>query len=120
MKTETPKQRKIRYQKEKARDLIRWSYITFKANAKRRGKAFSITLDEFREFCYNTSLLTNRGVKSTSYTIDRINNDYGYHTGNIQKMELGHNVKKRFEYDYHSKRVSYQHVNNLILDEYPF
>lgn len=120
MYKESKSERRERYAKEKARDLIGWAYRTLKANAKRRGKMFTITLDEFKEFCFETEILTTRGTKSKSHSIDRIDDRFGYHIGNIQKMELGHNVKKRFNYDWSDKSCSYSEVKQINPDEYPF
>lgn len=115
--------RKCRYNKEKTTDLVAWSYRTLKANAKRRGKMFTITLDEFRDFCYETQLLTNRGTKSTSYTVDRIDNRYGYHIGNIQKLTNAENARKKdkiLNYDYENKTATVTEKLVLTNDEYPF
>lgn len=115
--------RKCRYKKEKETDLVAWSYRTLKANAKRRGKAFSLTLDEFRDFCYETQLLTNRGTKSTSYTVDRKDNRYGYHVGNIQKLTNSENAKKKdkiLTYDYETKTATIREKLVFTDEENPF
>lgn len=65
---------------------IRAAYHTLKYNARRRGKEFTLTLEQFTEFAVETKLLTKRGVKATSYTIDRIDTSKGYTMDNIQVM----------------------------------
>lgn len=114
--------RKCRYAREKEIDLIGWSYRTLKANAKRRKKDFTLTLDEFKKFCYETNLLTNRGTKSTSYTVDRIDNNKGYHIYNIQVLTNADNVKKEkiLNYDWKSKTASIKEKLVLTESDYPF
>lgn len=87
--------RQCRYQLEKDKDLVAWSYRCLKANSKRRGKDFTLTLDEFRQFCYETHLMVNRGKKSTSFSVDRIDNSKGYSIDNIQVLTLSQNTQKR-------------------------
>jgi DNA-directed RNA polymerase subunit M/transcription elongation factor TFIIS len=113
--------RKCRYAKEKE-NLIAWSYRTLKSNAKRRGKAFSLTLAEFADFCYETSLLTTRGTKSTSFTVDRIRNEFGYHVGNIQRMTNSENIKKEkvLNYDYQTKTGFVRPREIINPEDYPF
>ena len=113
--------RKCRYAKEK-QNLIAWSYRTLKANAKRRGKAFSLTLNDFAFFCYETNLLTTRGTKSTSFTVDRISDQYGYHVGNIQLLTNSDNVKKSktLAYDYQTKTAVVRPRLILTDGDYPF
>ena len=113
--------RKCRYLKEK-QNLIAWSYRTLKSNAKRRGKAFSLTLEDFTMFCYETALLTKLGTKSTSFTVDRIKNEYGYHAGNIQVLTNADNTKKEkiLNYDWQTKTGTVTPKLILNDEDYPF
>ncbi|WP_338731744.1 hypothetical protein [Mangrovimonas cancribranchiae] len=68
-------------------------YNQFKQNAKRRGKAFSITFKQFCEFCDKTGYLKN-GLRGFNATIDRKDNTKGYHIDNIQLLTLRQNISK--------------------------
>lgn len=75
-------------------DPVGTRYTQFKGNAKRRGKAFSITLNEFREFCSDTGYLIQKGKRGRHATIDRINNNLGYSIDNIQLLTNKQNASK--------------------------
>ena len=61
-------------------------------NAKRRGKEFSLTFDEFKSFCYKTSYDKLRGLKAEALSIDRINPNMGYSFDNIRAITFSENV----------------------------
>lgn len=73
---------------------MRAAYCNLRTNAKRRGKEFDLTFEQFSQFCIESDYIRGKGKKSTSYSIDRINNDGGYTIDNIAVMELGHNSRK--------------------------
>lgn len=73
----------------------RYAYRHLKANAKRRGKEFSLTLEQFTAFAIETQYLDKRGKTATSYTIDRIDPTRGYHADNIQVLTNRENVQKQ-------------------------
>jgi len=80
---------------------IRYAYRHLKANAKRRGKPFDLTLDEFTDFAQRTEYATKRGRTATSYHIDRIDPHQGYTASNIQVLTNRENVlKQRVESDW--------------------
>jgi hypothetical protein len=81
-----------RYQKEK--NFLVYSYSYLKQNAKRRGKSFSLTLDQFKEFCNMTGYLMLKGKLKKSASIDRIDNSKGYSFDNIQVLTLSQNSAK--------------------------
>lgn len=62
-------------------------------NAKRRGHECTLTVEEFKAFCEETGYLETRGRMSGCMSIDRINQDEGYHFDNIQIMEVGENSR---------------------------
>ena len=66
-----------------------------RGNAKRRGKEFNLTLEEFRKFCKETNYLEFKGKTASSASIDRIRAWEGYHKDNIQILTLSDNVKKQ-------------------------
>lgn len=59
--------------------------------AKQRGIPFTITLQEFEEFCAKTGYIEKRGHHPGGLTIDRKDHDKGYHIWNIQIMEFVEN-----------------------------
>lgn len=69
-------------------------YVNFKGNAKRRQKEFTITLDQFRGFCNKTGYIITKGMRGRTCTIDRINNNEGYHIDNIQILSMSKNIEK--------------------------
>lgn len=78
----------------KERDKVYDRYANFKRNALRRGKEFTITLDEFRFFCQRTGYIINKGYRGMNATIDRRCNIHGYHIWNIQILTLSQNSRK--------------------------
>ena len=81
---------------------MRSAYIVKKANAKREAikkgipfeKYWGLTFEQFEKFAIKTKLLTKRGKKPDSYSIDRRNALHGYFDWNIQCMEFGDNCAK--------------------------
>ncbi len=69
-------------------------YFNFRGNAKRRGKEFSITLLEFRNFCEETGYIVAKGMRGSRCSIDRIDNAKGYHIDNIQILSMRKNLEK--------------------------
>jgi len=71
-----------------------------KSNAKRRGKFFDLTLEQFKTFCIDTGYMAGKGKKATSLSIDRIDVEKGYTIDNLQILTLTANTVKRHEEDY--------------------
>lgn len=84
---------------------IRSAWLNLRNNAKRRDVLFTITFEQFRQWCTKVKYIGFAGRNSESYTIDRIHNDIGYHIDNIQVMKKRDNVIKYFHYDYRNKAV---------------
>lgn len=83
---------------------MRQSYHNLKGNAKRRGKHFDLTFEQFKEFAIKVNLLGKRGKTKDSYTVDRIRNNEGYVIGNLQRLSLSENSrKKKITYDHETK-----------------
>lgn len=114
---------------------VEYNFQVFKNNAKRRNKEFTLTLEQFKQFAYETQLLLGRGRSSTSWHIDRIDNDKGYTLENIQILTNAENVRKEnqrrkreklLHYDYQSDRGWWIELGNnqsstSIIEEYcPF
>lgn len=85
----------------RAKNPVRASYTALKANALRRGHSFSLTIEEFTQFCYETNYIAGKGRTKQSFSIDRKDPTKGYHLYNIQVMTVSENSKKsnRLVYD---------------------
>ena len=75
-------------------DPVGSRYNQFKNNAIRRNKPFTITIDQFREFCTKTGYIITKFKRGRNATIDRINNNLGYHIDNIQLLTQSQNLQK--------------------------
>lgn len=84
---------------------MKYTYNNLKQNAKKRGKEFSLTFEEFKEFCIETSYMSGKGRSATSFHIDRIDETKGYHKDNIQILTNKENVRKFLQYDYDERGV---------------
>lgn len=92
----TPKHltcRRCRYEKEK-KDYYRWSFGVHRRNAKRRGIAWDLTLEQFTAFAVEHDLIKKAGIKKRSLHVDRKDPTKGYVDGNIQPLTNRKNVQK--------------------------
>jgi hypothetical protein len=72
-------------------------WLNLKNRAKQRPKEFTITLEEFRQWCMDNDFFPGRGD-----SVDRKKNEHGYHIWNIQKLPLIDNIRKYYDHDrYH-------------------
>lgn len=81
-----------RYLKEK--DPVKYTFYATRGNAKRRGKEWGISLEEFRQWCEETGYMNVKGRKPESGTIERKNNNFGYFIWNIEILSLSLNSSK--------------------------
>jgi len=88
-------------------------YKNFKHNALRRKKEFTITLEEFRNFCEITGYIIEKGKRGRNCTIDRIDNRYGYHIWNIQIKSNKANIAKYYNEDRHMTDLPKEHEDYL-------
>jgi hypothetical protein len=79
---------------------LEYLYISWRDNAKRRGKDFTVTFDEFKEFCKETKYDELRGRTSLSLSIDRVRNYEGYHKDNIRAITIHDNSSKGDSLEY--------------------
>lgn len=93
--------------KKKLKDPIKYSYGTFRRNARRRGILFTISLEYFRKFAYEVDLTQKRGRVATAYHIDRKIDELGYVEGNLQLLTCHDNVMKEHERRRVSKQIWY-------------
>ncbi len=70
-------------------------FNNLRCNAKRRGHQFTLTLQEFKQFCKKTNYLKLKGKTKNSASIDRIRSWEGYNINNIQILTLSENTIKR-------------------------
>ena len=80
-------------------------FVNFRGNAKKRrngvGIEFTITLQEFRDFCERTGYIVKKGMRGKNCTVDRIKNEFGYHIWNIQLINNEANIRKYHDVDKH-------------------
>lgn len=76
------------------RDPAKILFHEMRGNAKRRGKDWSLTLEQFREIVAQQDYLDGRGCTRHCLHLDRIDNTKGYHFDNIQVITCAENVAK--------------------------
>lgn len=75
---------------------MRYAYSVLKNNARRRGKEFTLTMQEFVDFCEETGYMEGKGSSRLSLSVDRIDHNKGYVAGNIQVLSLSENGAKGY------------------------
>lgn len=95
-----------RYQQELASDAVRVAYRKKKADAKRRGIAFTITLEYFREFCVAHSYMLGKGRTKLGWHVDREKEHLGYVPGNLVVRTNSDNVTKSNNWRAYQRRLS--------------
>lgn len=111
--------RRCSNRKYRERHPVKAAYYNLKSNAKRRGKDFDISLQDFERWCVETDYIYGKGRTQHSFTIDRIDNSAGYTIDNIRKISNSENAKKGTRqlgwYDtpsgpvnFHMKKTSYE------------
>ena len=78
----------------RARYPLKAAYLNLKDNAKRRGKEFDLTFEQFQIFAAKTDYMRKKGIHSESYHIDRIDETKGYTINNIQVITNCENLRK--------------------------
>lgn len=82
-------------------------------NAKRRGIPFLLSLSEFKNFAVETDYIKKKGTSQKSLTIDRLNDQIGYHIDNIQVLTNSQNAKKsRLYYDIDERRLRVKKISD--------
>ena len=81
------------------RNPMRRCYRNLKSNAKRRGKEFDLTFEQFEAFAVRTDYINKRGIMPDGYTIDRIDNTKGYTISNIRVLTNRENHQKYLNID---------------------
>jgi len=111
------------YLQKKASNPVRVAYTSLKYHAKERGKEFSLTLEQFKEFCIKSNYLNCKGIEKHSYHIDRIDETKGYEIGNVQLLTNVQNVRKYIEFveiNREGKQIFKTNVSPLSKQEHIF
>ena len=88
-------------------------FDNLRGNARRRGIAFHLTLDQFKNFAFETDYIKRKGQSTKSLTIDRIDSNIGYHIDNIQVLTNRANViKQRLYYFLEHRRFRVRKVSD--------
>ena len=82
------------YKQKKQSNPVRVAYTSLKCHAKERGKVFTLTLEQFTEFCVKSNYLNCKGIQKFSYHIDRVDETKGYEVGNLQLLTNTENIRK--------------------------
>lgn len=77
-----------------AKHPLRYCFSILKNNAKRRGKQFDISMEEFKKFCEDNGYMEGKGKTAGSLSIERIRAYEGYTASNIQILTLEENGRK--------------------------
>jgi len=85
---------KCRSRKYKKQHPDVYFFNALRNNARRRNKLFTLTLDQFRDFCNRTGYLDKKGKNGYDMSIDRKISSKGYTADNIQVLSLSDNTKK--------------------------
>jgi hypothetical protein len=101
------------------RNPLRSQYQIQKDNAKRRGKAFSLSFEQFCNFAKKYNYIQSKGITRESLHIDRIREDGGYTPDNIQVLPNHINVKKYLKYKYNdTQRKMQAHITVVKSTRY--
>lgn len=85
----------------KFRNPEKYVFCNLRSNARRRGKEFSITYDQFLLFLKtNPNYMSKKGTHVKALQIDRIDNNKGYTLENIRAVTMKENLWKRHNVDF--------------------
>lgn len=106
-----------RARKSREKDPVRYAYSNLKHRANERKKEFTLTLEEFREFCVRTEYMKGKGKTIGSYNVDRIDETKGYTADNIQCLDKQKNIKKYCDYNWQEKTARAVECLDTLGDE---
>lgn len=108
----------------KERHPERYAYSNLRGNAKRRGKVFELTFEQFLQFVVKTNYMVSKGRFKQSYHIDRIDETKGYTIDNIQVITNTENIRKYLSYNYDERGkpcdFKMQKIVPVNPEDYPF
>lgn len=97
---------RCRMRKWRKEHPIEASYQHIKGHAKRRGRAFNLTLDDFRTWATACNFhLNEHGKLAHCISVDRIDHTKPYQIGNIQPLTISENSKKWHHFDKHQNQT---------------
>jgi hypothetical protein len=101
---------------------VKTAYQNLRQSAQRRGKEFTLTLEEFEKFAIETNYIIGKGITKKGLHVDRINEDEGYHIWNIQVMENSDNIKKYLDHHYNGSQMkfSFRKETQSVVSDVPF
>jgi hypothetical protein len=76
---------------------MRYLLKNLRGHAKDRGITFTITYEQWVEFCLRTGYHQQVGTDPNSATVDRIDPRFGYHADNIRVRSHAFNSERRDE-----------------------
>ena len=88
---------KCRAKKWKAKNPEAYHFNALRNNARRRGKEFDLTLEQFKEFCEKTNYMERKGKSGAALTIDRIVSTKGYTAGNLRVLSHYDNTSHKYD-----------------------
>jgi len=81
--------------KWRAAHPMRYLLKNLRNHAKARGITFTVTFDQWVEFCLKTGYHEAVGVEPGSATVDRIDPRFGYHADNIRVLTHAENSNRQ-------------------------
>lgn len=78
----------------KTRHPVTYAFNVLRKSARKRKIPFTITSEEFAEFCQRTGYIEKKGNEEGALTVGRIDHNKGYHIWNIQAEEFTENSVK--------------------------
>lgn len=79
---------------------LKAAFTNLRENAKRRGKEFDLTFEQFCAFAIRTGYMKKKGRWAESWHIDRKEETLGYTIDNLQVLTNAQNVRKYLKYYY--------------------
>lgn len=93
-------QRRICYKctkrRYRARHPMKEAFFNLRNNAGKRGHKFTLTFEDFKQFCQDTGYMEKRGRSKTKASIDRKDETKGYEPGNIRILTVSQNSRRRY------------------------
>lgn len=83
----------------RSKNPVKAMFAALKHNAKRRGKQFDLTIEQWTEFVTQHNMLDNRGKNGWSLSVDRIDQERGYAVDNIRPLTLSENSIRGTNHD---------------------
>lgn len=81
--------------KWRERNPLRYLLKNLRGHAKARGITFTITYEQWVEFCLRTGYHQSVGTEAGSATVDRIDPRFGYHADNIRVLSHAENSARQ-------------------------